>query len=892
MGYHLRLIPLLLAGALFFIGTATRAVALPAGHAQKILVINSYNYGYDWSDDELAGLKKTLLGDFPRLDLYVEYLDTKNFYRKRLFPRQAQLLQEKYADIPLDAVITLDNSALEFALTYRSRLFPKVPLVFCGVNNFVPAMIAGQDRITGIGESHDTVGTLALALRLQPATREVVVVHDYTDTGLAMRHELEAAAGRFPGLTLRYMPEAHLETTVEALRKLPADCIVLILSYTVEEGGSTFTQAETGRLISAASAVPVYAVHAEQLGSGVVGGRMLGGGAEGERAALLATRILKGEDPDTIPIQSLDRSRPMFDAQAMGRFGISRARLPEDAVLVNLPRNFYAVNKKAFWILMGIVSFLTVTLVLVWRNNLQRRRAERALRLERNNFQAIFEGVNDAILLHDSATGAILDVNARTEELYGYSREEIRQLTVGMLSADVAPYSQADAVAWLEKARQGASPIFEWRARHRDGHLFWVEITMRRAELSDCDAILVAARDIKERKRAEEEKSELENQLRQSEKMQAIGQLAGGIAHDFNNQLMGVLGYAEMLLLHLREEKPLGYAQNIKTLVQRSADLTQQLLNFGRKGKRVSKPVAVHAIIGEVVSLLKRSLDKRIRIRQLLQAGEDTVIGDPSQLQSALLNLAINARDAMPEGGDLLFETELLRLDETAGKFHRAGLEPGDYLCIRITDTGCGMDEEILSHIFEPFFTTKAVGKGTGMGLASVYGTVLSHHGCIDVYSEVGQGTTFRLCLPLAEVAAVREEQRGRRAPVTGTAHILVVDDEEAVREILGKMLMELGYRVTPYGDGRGAVEYYHANWQKIDLVILDMIMPEPDGWETYAALRRINPGLRAIFASGFPADDKAQPLIAAGVADCLRKPFELLELSEVVAKALQVEAS
>lgn len=384
------------------------------------------------------------------------------------------------------------------------------------------------------------------------------------------------------------------------------------------------------------------------------------------------------------------------------------------------------------------------------------------------------------------------------------------------------------------------------------------------------------------------EHRQLEDQLRQTEKMQAVGELAGGIAHDFNNQLTGVLVYADMLINGLEDEELGRYAANIKKAAKRAAELTQQLLAFSRKGKNLSVPVEIHKVLAEVTSILEHTIDKRIKVRQTLNASPATTIGDPSQLENVILNIALNARDAMPKGGELVFETDIVELDEDFCKGHANELLPGSYLKISVTDSGCGMDPETQKHIFEPFYTTKGVGKGTGMGLASVYGTVRNHKGAISVHSEAGRGTTFRIHLPLAEEAGNEQDASGRNVPVTGTARILLVDDEEMVRDLAADMLRVLGYTVTQCNNGKEAVEYYKKSWQHMDLVILDMVMPELGGRDTFIAMRNINPHVRAILSSGYSINDEAQAILDEGVMAFVEKPFELAEFSEKVAQVLR----
>jgi PAS domain S-box-containing protein len=384
------------------------------------------------------------------------------------------------------------------------------------------------------------------------------------------------------------------------------------------------------------------------------------------------------------------------------------------------------------------------------------------------------------------------------------------------------------------------------------------------------------------------EQTRLFERLRHMEKMDAIGQLAGGVAHDFNNQLGGIMGYAEMLAARLEEPGLRRYAANILTCARRAEDLTAKLLAFARKGKYQSVCVDMHAIIHEVVDFLSHSIDKKIEIKQFLTADPCFTQGDPNQLQNTLLNLAINAADAMQGGGELVFETANRELDAgyCAGVPYK--IEPGPYLHICLSDTGCGIPQENLDHIFEPFFTTKEVGKGTGMGLAAVYGTVKQHGGAINVYSEVGRGTTFRLYLPLESGETVAEKQAAETVRAPREAAILVLEDEQLIRAMTEDMLVDLGYRVTTRENGESGLAYFREHWREIDLVILDMVMPLMSGPEAFRAMKEIDPDVKVLLASGYSAGGAARELLAEGVRGFLQKPFTLAELSTKVADTIQ----
>lgn len=450
--------------------------------------------------------------------------------------------------------------------------------------------------------------------------------------------------------------------------------------------------------------------------------------------------------------------------------------------------------------------------------------------------------------------------------LHPEDREEAREFFVGYLKNPEGMYQQ------------------NYRMRHQDGR--WIWIWSRGKTLCDATGqptlVTVGTHiDVTER-------IMLEDRLRQSEKMEAIGQLAGGIAHDFNNQLSGMLGYSELLAKNLENEPKLKkMAETIRTAVLNSADLTRQLLAFARKGKFVSRPVDVHNLIAEIISLLQHSIDRNINITQKLEAGNPVVAGDPVQLQNAFLNLAINARDAMPEGGNLNFSTTNIEFHE---KVRGHDLPPGSYLQVCVTDTGTGMSEEIKGRIFEPFFTTKQQGKGTGLGLAATYGALKNHNGAITVYTEVNKGTTFRVLLPVDKhdgQTQVKIDKVSDR--ITGRGNILLVDDEKIVREATAEMLKELGYKVIECRDGKEAVELFRDIHHDVDAVILDMVMPKLSGPKAFEAMREINPGIKILLASGFSMNGAAIDLLKAGAAGFLQKPYQIEELSQKLHEILTI---
>jgi two-component system cell cycle sensor histidine kinase/response regulator CckA len=386
----------------------------------------------------------------------------------------------------------------------------------------------------------------------------------------------------------------------------------------------------------------------------------------------------------------------------------------------------------------------------------------------------------------------------------------------------------------------------------KDGSLLPVEV--RISPSFDGDGNLVSfqgvTRDITERKLAQEEKTRLESQLLQAQKMEAIGQLAGGIAHDFNNTLMVIMGFASIMKAHMNQNDPMRkYVSQILSSSEKAAGLTRSLLAFSRKQQMSVIPVDVNDMVRDTGEFLERLLTKDIQLKMRLSDGPCVVAADVTQMNQVLINLATNARDAMPDGGMLTIATRIEKLDDVFTVSQGLGA-PGEYAMLTVSDTGVGMDGRTKEHMFEPFFTTKEAGKGTGLGLSTVYGVVRQHGGCITVDSTPGNGTTFYIFLPLVaereQTASPLEEAR------KGKGVVLIAEDDQSARKLAAEILQSDGLTVLEAIDGDDAVRKYIANKDKVDLVVLDVIMPGKNGAEAYEEIKEVNPGVQVIFVSGY----------------------------------------
>ncbi len=531
---------------------------------------------------------------------------------------------------------------------------------------------------------------------------------------------------------------------------------------------------------------------------------------------------------------------------------------------------------------VGDLSRRFVTMAdAVAAREIELRQANSSLKEREELASALVASAADAVVL--CGDGVITEANPTAEELFAAHAQQLVGRDPRSLLAETLDGGDATGL-WRERAAlalAGHTQHFAIVMERCDGQTFEAEIGLARVNLPGSQRLLAVIRDVSAR-------NQLERQLRQGQKLESLGQLAGGIAHDFNNMLAGIMGAAELIErqdgLGERSRRLVGV---ILTTCERAAGLTRKLLSFARKGQAQRQPVDVHQVIHDTVGMLEATLDKRIHVLTDLSAPRAGIIGDPADLQNALLNLAFNARDAMTEGGLLSFSSRVRELGAQEDGTLVSPLPAGLYLELAVGDTGDGIPLAVLPRIFEPFFTTKPVGKGTGLGLAAVYGTVLDHHGSLRVDSVPGKGTTFVLYLPLAhEESAVTRALPAAISPGSRRGVVLLVDDEEMVRSVALAFLEELGWEVIEAADGQQALDLYGRHQQRIDVVMLDMEMPGRRGIELLREMKLLNPNVIAILCSGYVRDGSVQQLIAEGFRAQLCKPYRLAELQRVLEDA------
>ncbi len=508
------------------------------------------------------------------------------------------------------------------------------------------------------------------------------------------------------------------------------------------------------------------------------------------------------------------------------------------------------------------------------------KKARAAAATWQRDYEAIFNAVNDTVLLLDARTGAILAANEAVRQMFGYSPAEATRLHGEGLSTGIPPHDQKAALERIALAGKGQPQIFEWRCRHRDGRGFWTEVSLRTAWIGGRDCVIAVVRNIEERKR-------LEQQLVQSQRVEALGRVAGGVAHDFNNVLAAVTGYTDLALSHLGDRASLQQdLRAVKNIAMRAALLTKQLLTFSQRRPLAARPLNLNAVISDTDAIIQAIVGKKIKLKRSLADPLDWTTADESALGQIVVSLVINARDAMPDGGVLTLETENIEAAD-APHAHRGALRHDRYVRLVVSDNGTGVDEETLSHVFEPFFTTKGTDPGTGLGLSTVYALVKQSGGEVFFESTLGRGSTCTVYLPV-----VPAPRRGQDVPGTspgnkvGTGTVLIVDDNETLRDLAREVLEAKGYRVLTAKDGREALAVCQGARQPVDLVVTDVVMPNIDGRTLAREVRRLSPQTAVILTSGYAGSKEDWDREAEGTV-LLEKPFTLDALLDQVSRSL-----
>jgi len=798
--------------------------ALAQKEKKTVLYLNSYHDGYQWSDHVLEGIRNVLTESDYMIDLQIEYMDVKKYNYDIIKPTLYTLYKEKFKNELFDIVMVSDNDALSFVQEYRNELFPDVPIVFCGING-IETVDLSMGSITGVIENFDLAGTLDIARKLHPDKKRMIVFGDDSITGHAIAKQVEnKMLLSDPDLHVEFWFSLSVEETVKRVEDVPDDTFLFFTPWYQTVNGRFFTTEEVMEEIYAHSKVPLYTSWDFLLGHGVVGGSLLSGTQHGSKAAHIALRILQGEEANAIPITVEEAGSYMFDYNVMTRLGIDQSLLPKGATIINSPKIFYELSKELFWTIMISFLLLFTALVFLLIAMSERRKMERQALEQLSFLETLMDSIPQLVSWKD-LQGKYLGANRSFIEFFGISSiEAMRDKTSKEVVSD-QDYgrwsTQADAAVLRERR-----PFRKMRRQLIDhsGSTGWLEVN--KVPLLDQAGRIVGILSTAENITKEQN---LEKQLIQSQKMEAIGTLAGGIAHDFNNILTSIINSTELAMGDVepgsQTEKDL---QRVLKAARRGGRVVKQILSFSRPSSEGFRPTDISQVINEVLSLIDASLPANIVVNLDIDSDNMMVNSDPTQIHQVILNLCTNAFHALREvGGTMGIGLSTAYLDpEQAASMN---IHEGEYVKMTISDSGHGIDPEIIDNIFDPFFSTKDITEGTGLGLAVVHGIIKGHRGGIKVHSNPGEGTCFEIYLPKSQTTDFETDPDTEMID-HGRLCILFVEDDEDQLNSVPRILREMGHEVIAIQDPIIAIEQAQLQKAEIDVIISDYDMPAMNG--------------------------------------------------------------
>ncbi len=845
-----------------------------------ILILHSYNQGYLWTDRETEGILSVLDHHGIRYDLHIVYMDAKRVRTKETDDLLAQWLAAKMAKTHYEGIMVVDNDALEFARERRKTLFKDKPVVFCGINDFTPEMIADWPACTGVAETQDYKGSCEIGFKLFPEAKKVFVISDDSSTGRAHFEGVRKIESQFPDKTFvlwNFSQHAMYETLRE-VNSLGPDSIVLLLSFFKDAKGEVFSLEEAIRQIMKDVKAPVFTGNDSRIMFGVIGGKVVSAHDQGEFGARMMDQVMKGGVPGSLRIIMNPPTRYTFDYDALSRFGIPLTMLPEGSIILNRPPSFYSVDKPLFVTIIIILVLLAVLVAVLAANVLQKRKSQKALKESEEKFRTLFEQAAVGVGQVDSE-GNFIRVNRRYAEMLGYTQEELE----GMNFRCVAhPEGLKETLEQMQMLLNGEIKDFtlERRCLRKDGGVVWILLNVSLLHVGDKVYQIPIIQDITERKK-------LEEQLIRAEKLSAVGQLAAGIAHEFNNVLMVLKGNLELASMEDMKTKDLHELVSVlDRQIDRGRDIVSKIMTFARPKPPRKDLFKLKSMVYEAVALQLEQM-RLENISPEMDIPEDLeIFADRDQFQQVLVNLFLNARHAIcPKG----FGT--IRI--TAQKF-------GNGVSIRVSDNGIGMNDETKKMIFTPFFTTKGAFsdnmlniKGSGLGLSVCDNIVRMHGGQIAFDSQEGFGTAFIIFVPDSsdKAVAVRKKEIMSDGKIDiSNLKVLVVDDEPDICLPLARMLTHLGCR-----NPKSTVSPFEAltliQVDPPDLIFLDMMMPGISGMQILERIKEDKKDICVVFMSGKLDVDEAD-LVKSGALGFIQKPFGRDAVMQVLTQVKKIKGA
>lgn len=912
--------------------TPVQSVAVEKDTA-TVLVLNSYHMGYLWGESVLQGIRDELeQADLP-MKVHYEFMDTKQYSPTKIFPLLYELYSTKYKNTKFDAIIASDNNALDFLVRYRDQLFPNAPVVFCGVTRFSPKLLQGKSKFTGVAEEVDFKETIELALTLFPRTRNIALVSGGVTT--SSKNNLEQAkelaplfADRVSFIELTKLNPVPLQ---ERLAALPSNTVILYLSYYRTPDGTVLSVQESTSLIATVSNLPVFSPWLYTLGNGVLGGKMLSGIQQGETAAQLALDILKGVPVVDLPVIRRPQNEFIFDYRQLKKFKIPQEVLPNRSEILFEPQTLFYKYKTLILIAIACFVWLSLTILVLLRMLREKNETTKLLKREEERLESLLElngqeksSSDELILFSVDKVRKLLNANTAVyltitsnkkvdrycisselntswhslsnelaiEDLISPWEELIQQKSTSRLRAENAKTPVVWPLGMNKFKNSIALPIWE-REQLRALIVLGDDIvTFSKSDERQLTLMMQGVTNFIQKRRAKEREAQLASELRQSQKMEALGTVAGGIAHDFNNIIGAISSCCELALDDVSKDNPAH--EDIKQALKaayRGKQIIGQIRRFSSRSEVATEMISLPNLAEECIQLLQTLLPSTIEIKFSSKTPHGgMLLADAGELHQVIMNLCLNADHAM-FGMQGVLTIAVEEVDVTADSFDLPrGLSPGRFLRLSVSDTGTGIDNEFLPRIFDPFFTTKKEKGGTGLGLSTVHGISKKYGGAVTVESEPDKGTTFRVFLPEVVTDYCAWAPEPVQSTTQGSEHILIVDDDKEMLYSVHKFLERQGYTVTMFQSSADALECIQKNPTDFDLLLADQIMPELTGLELASAISDIAPALRVIIYSGFEGSNAElfmRQSAEIGISAFLAKPFRNADLGNIIRNVL-----
>ncbi|WP_245543797.1 ATP-binding protein [Maridesulfovibrio salexigens] len=744
-------------------------MALPvrAEEVRHVLVLHSYHSGMSWVTNIEKGIRDTLLvPPYKDLVLHIEYMDTKRHHSAEHYARIRNLLEAKFKNISLSLILSSDNNAFDFLLENRDELFPGVPIVFCGVNNFSDDQIKGVKGITGVAEVMSSRETVESILKQLPETKSIYVVNDYLKTGRAWETTIKRNLVPFKDrVSIEYNENLTIAGLREKIHSLKSGSVVLLGVYYSDRDGKYVTYEKLGSILTKDSPVPVYCLLRFNLRDGVIGGKVISGYHQGVMMSEVARKVLAGEKTADIPVIKIGANAFIFDWQSLDKYGISIESIPEESVILNEPFSFYDEYFYLVWSTVFVFTAMIVLVIVLVKNVMALHKARRDLGHSEIKYRSIFDNAQEGIF-QTSVEGRVLAANSAFAAIFGYdSPEEVIEVLDNV--GKKLYLNEVERNTLLTAMQEiGTLSGFEVKMKCKGGEIVWITMNARKTTDQNGKVIFEGSVvDITERKLNE-------RRIIQSEKMMSVGGLAAGMAHEINNPLAAIVGAVQNLQKRLGSESKknilvaeecgipfsaiteylerrdcLKFLDGIYESGLRAATIVRGMLSFSRKSGSDFEPHSLNSIVENALSLVMKDYDynrnydfKKIKITKEFDSPNSLINCDEVEIQQVVLNLLKNGAEAM---GEKSYVDDgpcfVLRIRENMSM-----------AVLEIEDNGPGMDEEVRKRILEPFYTTKSVGKGTGLGLSISYFIITRRHkGSMEVFSELGKGTRFVVRLPL-----------------------------------------------------------------------------------------------------------------------------------------------